>query len=350
MKVRVCPHVDPYYSGFYLYGLEKLFGKKNIFYTMRGFEDILPCLWYNVYMAFIIEDENGITKYVVDSNDYNTVKKDVYDWCDVYGHCNANFSTYSQSDYPKLVVLCPSFGVRCWNIVETIHHCVSNLFKLHFRVPSIKKYIWRYYKQYKRRPYTEYTTKMEHTQYRYYLYCCNTLWYNTGSLNNDTGLNYIRTQYIDACRETPNVIFEGGLVPAWRSRKQASKFKDYLTSGVSAKVYLDKTKQSMVVFNTPAFWDCHGWKLGEYMALGKCIISTPLLNELPTPKECVGIDDKSWISKYFCIIDKNKQSMKNAIEYIKMHPEYKDELEERMTKYWQENGSPLASLKRLGIK
>ena len=68
-------------------------------------------------------------KYVVDSNDYNTVKKDVYDWCDVYGHCNANFSTYSQSDYPKLVVLCPSFGVRCWNIVETIHHCVSNLFK-----------------------------------------------------------------------------------------------------------------------------------------------------------------------------------------------------------------------------
>ena len=106
----------------------------------------------------------------------------------------------------------------------------------------------------------------------------------------------------------------------------------------------------MAVFNTPAFWDCHGWKLGEYMALGKCIISTPLSNELPTPKECIAEDDKSWIAKYFCIIDRNKQSMKDAIEYIKMHPEYKDELEERITKYWQENGSPVASLKRLGIK
>ena len=37
--------------------------------------------------------------------------------------------------------------------------------------------------------------------------------------------------------------------------------------------WISKTKQSAIVFNTPAFWSCHGWKLGEYLAMGKCIIS-----------------------------------------------------------------------------
>lgn len=36
-----------------------------------------------------------------------------------------------------------------------------------------------------------------------------------------------------------------------------------------------------MVFNTPAVHNCHGWKLGEYLAMRKVIVSTPLSNELP---------------------------------------------------------------------
>ena len=350
MKVLICSHVDPYYSGFYIYGLEKLLGKKNVSYTIKGFEDILPYVW-NVYLAFIIIDNDGCTtKYVIDSNDYCTIKKEMYDWCDVYGHCNANFLMYSKEDHPKLVVLCPSFGVRCWNLAETIYRCITNICKLRFHVPSIKKYIWRYYKQYRRRTYSDYTIKSAHTYIHTYIYCCNTLWYNTGNVNNDTGVNYVRTLFIDACKEIPDVCFEGGLVPTKRSQKQSDKFTKYLTPSVSAKEYLEKIQQSKLVFNTPAFWDCHGWKLGEYMALGKCIISTPISNELPTPIEYSDKTDKAWMSEYFYIVDKNKQSMKDAIEYLKNNSQHREMMESRVAKYWENNGTPIASLKRLGIK
>lgn len=45
--------------------------------------------------------------------------------------------------------------------------------------------------------------------------------------------------------------------------------------------YLHNIKKSAFVFNTPAAWACHGWKLGEYLAMGKAIISTPFVNEMP---------------------------------------------------------------------
>lgn len=349
MKVYICPHVDPYYSSFYIYGLEKIFGKNNIFYTVKGFEDILPNLW-NIYMAFIVEYKNIKTKYVIDSNDFCTIKKEAYDWCDVYGHCNANFSMYCKDEYPKLKILCPSFGIRCWNFIETIYYCFSNLCKLNFRVPSIKKYIWRYFIQYRRPKYKDYTQRSESGDHsNHFVYSCNTLWYNT-YVDNDKGLNHVRTLFFDACRETAGIKFEGGLVPTKRSKGQIDKFEGYLTRGVNSKVYINKTKTSMLVFNTPAIYDCHGWKLGEYMALGKCIITTPIINELPPPMNHVDIENKAWILNYFYVVEKNKKSMKDAIEFLHNNPEYRKKMEANVLTYWEQNGSPIASLRRLGIE
>lgn len=348
MKVFVCSHVDPYYSSFYIYGLEKLFGKNNIFYTVKGFEDILPNLW-NVYMAFIVEDNNSRKKYVIDSNDYCTIKKDAYDWCDIYGHCNVNFSVYPKDTYPKLKILCPSFGIRCWNFTETIYYCISNLCKLKFRVPSVKKYIWRYWKQYRRMKYEYYMQKSIKGPNLNIIYSCNTLWYNT-CIDNDKGLNHVRTLFFDACRETPNIKFERGLVPTNRSKAQIHKFEGYLTPSVNSKVYLHKTKESILVFNTPAIYDCHGWKLGEYMALGKCIITTPIVNELPSPINNVDVENKAWMSNNFYFVEKTKRSMKDAIEFLLNNPEYRNKLASNVRNYWEENGSPISSLKRLGIE
>jgi glycosyltransferase involved in cell wall biosynthesis len=47
--------------------------------------------------------------------------------------------------------------------------------------------------------------------------------------------------------------------------------------------YLAKIRRSAVVFNNPAVHGCHGWKLGEYLALGKAIVSMPLSRDLPAP-------------------------------------------------------------------
>ena len=62
MKVIIYPHIDPYYSSFYIYGLQQMFGKSNIRYSTKGFEDLPPDDIWEVYMAFIIEDEAGDRK------------------------------------------------------------------------------------------------------------------------------------------------------------------------------------------------------------------------------------------------------------------------------------------------
>ncbi len=63
-------------------------------------------------------------------------------------------------------------------------------------------------------------------------------------------------------------------------------FVDFtMASRIPFTEYMTKLKSSLVIFNTPAVFGCHGWKLAEFRALGKAIISTPLTRELPSPLE-----------------------------------------------------------------
>lgn len=343
-RVFIYPHVDPYYSSFYIYGLEQIFGKNNVVYSANEFGDLPDDIW-SVYLCFIIKEDSGkITRYVIDSNDYHTVKEGMYEWCDVYGHCNANFKNYPQSKYPKLVSLCPSFGIQCWGVAETFYRLITNLCKLRFKAkPSVKRLIARYVKQLLRSPYSAYSGSQSIKDN--YIFFCSSLWYNNAVVNNDKGLNYIRTIFIDACRSLTDITFEGGLVPRRRSRKQKPIFLQYLIRPVSHKEYIRKTKESVLVFNTPAFWECHGWKLGEYMALGKCIISTSLSNSLP----CYSDPCDSAFNIFMCFVKPDKKEMAEAIQYIISHPDYRQKLSENILQYWQDNGTPVASLRLLGI-
>ena len=97
---------------------------------------------------------------------------------------------------------------------------------------------------------------------------------------------------------------------------------------------------SAFVFNTPAFWDCHGWKLGEYLALGKCIISTPLSNDLPAPL-VHGV--------HIHYVQPNEESIREAVEYILSHKEYRKTLERNAKSYWDKYGTPEQSLHLLGL-
>ena len=103
---------------------------------------------------------------------------------------------------------------------------------------------------------------------------------------------------------------------------------------------MEKTKRSVLVFNTPAFWDCHGWKLGEYLAMGKCIVSTELSNDLPFPLEH---------GKNIHFVENDKDEIKEAIKYIIRHPDYRIKLENGARLYWEQYGTPEASLKLLGL-
>lgn len=342
-KVYVHPSVDIYYSGFYLLGLEQVFGKENIIYSAKPFDFTPPTPFeiFEVYLLFIIDRDGVQTKYALDLYDMHNIKQNIYEWCDIYGQINVRYREFPAAIYPKVVPLCPSFGVCYWSLFETPYRVISDLTMLHYHVqPNCLRPIKRAIKQLRRLPYDCYLYSKEGDVRDNYVFMLSTLWHNSEVAGIGKEVNEARVNFMNACRGIPNLQFEGGLVPTKRSKSVAHTFQNYLTSGQPLLQWLKKTKESMCVFNTPAYWNCHGWKLGEYLALGKCIISTPLSNDLPAPLVH---------GQHIHFVENTPSAMREALLYIVQHPTYRKQLERGAKAYWEQYGTPMASMRRLGI-
>ena len=355
MKVIIDPRSNYSYGSFYVYGLINLFGNKNVIYRLKPFEELKDL---GNDLRFIIRKGNEETKYFIHTNDSYRLSIEDYNWCDVYGCVNANFMHYPKAEYPKLVSLVPSFGIRqesslfkllvkscvqllsCWSYVINRKEWNKRVKKEECnKLQNLKHFFGRRYKTWRNRlPLSFYeNTIISKNDYVFFL---STLWYSDEWNKNDQGVNLRRAYFIRACKKILSDSFEGGLLGDEDSSYET--FEDVLvTKRAIFTLWIEKTKQSALVFNTPAFWDCHGWKLGEYLAMGKCIVSTKLSNDLPYPLE-------HGVNIHF--VDDTEESMKEAVEYIISHPEYRHKLEEGAKKYWETYGTPEASLKLLRIK
>ena len=320
---------DIVYSSFYIKGLYDLFGKRNVrFGKIEG----KPAKSGN--LDFVIRRRGQERKYTISLLDDYNVNDSLYDWCDVYGSVNANFAKTHEKYHKKLVALCPSFGVHLWGYPQAL--ALALFGRTGFGLP-LKKRFGKSLRLCRRPSSQDYwpSTVSDH-----YVFFLSTLWYNDEWNKNDEGVNARRATFIRTCKELEEVNFEGGLVSQGKDRSSEELFADCLCDGIPMKEWMEKTKRSVLVFNTPAFWDCHGWKLGEYLALGKCIVSTKLSNDLPAPLEH---------GKNIHFVDNSKESMKEAVHYLVNHPEYRAALEKGARDYWEKYGTPVASLKLLGI-
>ena len=77
------------------------------------------------------------------------------------------------------------------------------------------------------------------------------------------------------------------------------------------------------------------------MALGKAILSTPIQNPLPAP-----LTHRTHIH----FVENTEEAISEGIAYMYGNPEYRHTLEKNILKYWQDYGSPEATIKLLGIK
>lgn len=354
MNVIIDPRSDYSYSSFYVVGLQKIFGKENVSYQLSPFKELGDI---GKDMRFIVRSENKETKYFLHLNDPYNIKDSEYKWCDVFGNVNANFTHYPKDKYPKQISLVPSFGVRVeksfssfmintflcllriWSAVINRYEWNKYMQQLERnRLNNLKHYFGRRYRMWKNREWLS-TYINDIPSDDNYIFFLSTLWYNDEWNKNDDGVNLRRAHFIKACKSIKGLTFEGGLLGDKSSSNE--KFIEVLAAhGEQFANWIEKTKRSALVFNTPAFWNCHGWKLGEYLALGKCIISTKLSNDLPYPLEH---------GKNIHFVENTEEAMREAIEYILAHPEYRHKLEKGARAYWEQYGTPEASLKLLGI-
>jgi glycosyltransferase involved in cell wall biosynthesis len=352
-KVIIDASTNIPYGSFYIKGLVEKYGRQNVKFRSKPFVDLPPVGWNVRYI--VKEKNNKVLKVFIHTNDTYHIDKAQYDWCDVYGHVNVNYKNYPIEIYPKQVSLVPSFGIRNFNIFETIYYSVTNFLmtykdimkrnvynkelKQHVQNPckNIRRHFLNYIKNYLNREKIEIYENNIGVK-KGYIFFLSTLWYSDEYNKNDDGVNRRRATFIEVCKNLKNCIFEGGLLTDNSSTKKI--FEESTTNiRQNLPTWINKTKESELVFNTPAFWDCHGWKLGEFLAIGKAIISTPLSNDLPEPL----IHGKH----IHFIPDSSKESISKAVLYILQNPDYRQNLENNAKKYWDTYGTPYKSINLL---
>lgn len=323
MKVKIYSLVDVFYYSFYIEGLTKIYGKGNISFSKKDF----PAFPERSFAA-IIEYKDRKINIVIDAFDTQRISVDLLDWCDVYAKVNYNSNYLPKLRAEKIIPIGPSFGVRIWNLSETIWFAVSNYMKSKDAIHFKRNFIANYWRQYKRLGLKEYNNECEASDN--YIYFISSLWAKEPVTNAN------RSIFINVCKNTKGIDFEGGFAP--RSDGKSFGYNSLVTNRIALKKYLKNIKRSMIVFNTPAVDNCFGWKLGEYMALGKAIISTVNENTLEEPLEH---------GKHVHFVSNNEEEIFAAIEKLRLQPRYREFLEENSKQYFENNLVPEVVLKRI---
>lgn len=291
LKVIIDPSTKISYSSFYIKGLEDIFGKENISFSSKYFKELkrkVESHSYDHYMAFVLINDKDIKKIIIDFRDKVSIKESAYNWCDTYAKINFNKELTENRFHEKILSIPPGFGIKIWGFWETVLFCFTNLLRCGFSpLVPLKMYLIDYFIPFFRRSNIEdyldqgkIPSNLPHNEgTKQYVFSISTLWEHKNCID---GTNLLRKKFIELCKTEQKIEFEGGFYANSSQHPQYLEFKEIIfPNRYSIKDYIKKLKLSSFVFNTPAVHNCHGWKLGEFLTMGKAIISTPLSNELP---------------------------------------------------------------------
>ncbi|MBC7523097.1 MAG: hypothetical protein H7239_01450 [Flavobacterium sp.] len=337
IKVIMDAGCNMHYAAFYIDGIRKKYEKKTVF----SFNEFQQFVDKNRCFLFKIITEKATFNVVIDFHDPRDIDSDMLLWSDVYAKINfhkqiskdfllksldGNLELLNEN-FPKIISIAPSFGIRVFNLSETLQHLFFILRNQKTKVAQeFKKVILDNLRMYiKRVPISNYFYVASSKKQ---IFMMASIWHKTTSF-----VNLARANFIRACQANPNIKFEGGFVaigyecdyiPDLEKLKTGTKKMNLLT-------YICKTQQSLLVFNTPSVEYCHGWKIGEYLCLGKAIISTALSNELPFPLEH---------GKNIHFVENNEDDIQKAIQYFIDNPAYVQQLEHGALQYWEQYCKP----------
>lgn len=334
--ILIDPLCDINYSSFYIYGLRRLIGRRNMRFSSMPFTEIYKAGAGGT--GLYLYDTKTRKKYVIDFRDQNDIDEIAYEWCDVYGCVNICADKLGEEQRKKLVVLGPNFGVKLWCKPIGYLYAIANAVK--GRPSNLRKFIGKYKHMLERMTLESYCRKVQTNEH--YVFHISTLWYSDEWVNNDDGCNLARANFIRACKSNPDIIFKGGLVVPGNPKYPVhpEKFTDVLTGPVNMKEWLNETLKSLFVFNTPAWDNCNGWKLGEYLAMGKPIISTEIKNDLPAPI-------RNGVEAIF--VNNTVEDISATISELMMNTQLRQSLSDNAKHYWETYCTPEQSLQLLGI-
>lgn len=319
-SIIIYPGFIATYYTFYILGLQRLFPDANLRFAECGFP-----LRQVSHLAFVYKGK----RYLIDATDFPTVDQPALEWCDTCGKINIKDPLGNDSFSAKIMAIGPSFGIRLWSLPIAMPLGLANFFKGRLKLKYFRMQMGAYFHQY--------ASRLPETYYSYeepqedYIFAINSYW------RNENTCNELRRRFIVSATKMKDITFEGGFFnskpidnPLFKGLQMSKSYK--------LSEYLSKTKKSLLVFNTPAVKGCIGWKLAEYLALGKAIISTPIAQQLPAP-----LHDREQIH----YVDGSEKSVSEAIRLIRDDKEYRRYLENNARKYYEEYLQPESVMSRL---
>ena len=345
MRIIVDVRYKYNYSSYYILGLIRLFGAKAISYEVKPFASLKfgSIREYNSGMPVILDDGIKSYKAFIDFEDLSVIENDRYEWCDVYAKFNMAFGDAER--HPKLLAIGPAFSITLDSKVKVLADFAIRYLKArkHTSV-SGKLYLRDYvYSFVRRRRIEEYERPA--TIRPNYIFHASTLWYNEFAW---TSTNRYRGEFLKACQRA-GVEIEGGLfylgespdilkeMPDYGRYKE--EYKDFIYERrLNMGDYIQKTKESCVLLNTPAVCECHGWKLAEYLCMGKAIISTPLTREMPGEGLIHG-KNVHFVS--------TPEEIYDAVVKIREDTAYRQQLEQGARSYYEQYLAPEVVIQRI---
>ncbi len=272
-RVVVDSRSDLLYGSYYLEGLRRTFGWRNMRFGTEGFppsyEDAQPFA-FRVERAGTKHSRDAWKVYIA-AGDHTTIDQGALAWADVYGKVNLAIDC----DHPKVRALGPSFPVRVpwrrrpWSsrlsaVAASTKAGASNLRRGRLSLRGIGR------------------DRVDLERYRPIPGRDDYLFFLAWPWRKHQEVNGPRARFIEAAKQLPNVRFEGGFAP--RARDDVAGLES-MTAARTYRLpeYLDRTAASLASFQCPAVHGCLGWKLGEFLALGKAIVAIEINHRLPAP-------------------------------------------------------------------
>jgi hypothetical protein len=280
-----------------------------------------------VLHIFVVQDDQTM-KLAIDHGNLPEVNEQSYNWCDVYGKVNLQAS---DATLEKIVAIGPLTAVRFKSFFWTLTNAIFNLLRSYRRIKDVRYFLSLYRAQLRRPGLLD--VKQERS-IRNYIFFASTIW------KKETRVNEVRANFIKVCRQIPDMKFEGGFAP--RMKRDIQGYEPIqMAERLSEKAYMQKIIGSSVVFNTPSVAGCNGWRLCEYLMMGKAILSTPLVRLMP-----LGFDE----GHVYIETDGSMQSIEEKVCMLLKDNEYRMHLENQARKYYETSLAPSVVLKKLLCK
>jgi hypothetical protein len=328
------------YAWFYICGLLEVFGTSNVHLGSRGFERLSPESPYSFdhYLAFTVERGGVTTRYVVDYRDTPLVDSAAYAWSDVYGAVNLTQEIAAEA--PKSHVMGPGFGIRPSGLARLDLRFAVASFLSHRQdrnrlgsslVPSNRRLLAEQVFWQRMPSIADFSHGMSDPNYIFY---AATLWEHDNCI---ASTNPLRADFMRFARANPKSRFEGGFV-VHGDHPQSAEFEDLvLERPLAIRDWTERTAKSALVFSNAAVHGCLGWKLAQYLCMGKAIVSTEIDNVLP----------EALIHGVHVHFVKDTGEIPAAIRKITTDDSYRRSLEMGASSYWDDYLTPKNVVRRL---